>query len=155
MKDVDLIHEFLIDGKNDKTGLDILVSKISDRDLLLGFLMDMTINSEAYGLDKSMVMLVVAEVATKEELESKYLSNCVKYYSNLLHEKNEEELEKNTFFSLALGAILTSGINSNIVDKILSKAKLPWLKELKNTLLKEEVYELLSIIDKHIELKGV
>jgi len=151
MNDVEEIYQCLLEKTyQDAIQLDILISKVSDSDLILGFLVDLAIRHEEYESDEDPIKAAIANLTDSDGLDPVYATECHTRYIDLLKTKNEESLEINKFSIDTLFLLLaedTEGYETTVNACNNTKA----LDKLKEQLLDAEVYENIAIIDKRIK----
>ena len=164
MKDVDLIWECLIDKSyKDKIQLELLLNKIEDRKLAIGFLTDLWSKSIDWEVDKDDIVNLTASFlgeVTKKEMLIEYSS----YFQTLMNNKNDREKEIAKFLVYFLttlsneiskgdnkGDFILSEIDTTKLEDILSEQKdKSFISDLKEKLLTMEMYEILPLIDKYL-----
>lgn len=164
MKDVDLIWECLIDKSyKDKIQLELLLNKIEDRKLAIGFLTDLWSKSSDWEVDKDDIVNLTASFLgeiPKKEMLIEYSS----YFQTLMNNKNDRETEIAKFlvdFLTTLsteiskgdnkGDFILSEIDTTKLEDILSEQKdKSFISDLKEKLLTMEMYEVLPLIDKYL-----
>jgi hypothetical protein len=164
MKDVDLIWECLIDKSyKDKIQLELLLNKIEDRKLAIGFLTDLWSKSSDWEVDKDDIVNLTATFlgeVPKKEMLIEYSS----YFQTLMNNKNDRETEIAKFlvdFLTTLsteiskgdnkGDFILSEIDTTKLEDILSEQKeKSFISDLKEKLLTMEMYEVLPLIDKYL-----
>jgi ribosome biogenesis GTPase A len=151
MNDIEEIYQCLLDKSyQDAIQLDILISKINDQELMLGFLFDLSIRHDEYESNKETIDLAISNIANPDELDTKRVMACHSKYIELLKAKNEESMviilfSVSTLFMLLSGAI--DAYNKTITECINKMA----LEKLKEQLLDAELYENIAVIDKRIK----
>jgi len=137
----------------------IEIKKITDRKILIGLLMDLSIRDKEFESDKNQMMQICAELMTKSELEdTEFLTNSVSYYQNLIAEINNKELVKNTFladfYSKLMEKVNDDGkyevSEEDIKDLLLNNKE--HLTHLKEKLINSELYEVIPIVDKYMNI---
>lgn len=164
MKDVDLIWECIIDKSyQDKIYLELLLNKIEDRKLAIGFLTDLWSKSSDWEVDKDDIVNLTATFLgeiPKKEMLIEYSS----YFRTLMNNKNDREEEIAKFlvdFLTTLsteiskgdnkGDFILSEIDTTKLEDILSEQKdKSFISDLKEKLLTMEMYEVLPLIDKYL-----
>ena len=164
MKDIDLIWECIIDKSyQDKIYLELLLNKIEDRKLAIGFLTDLWLKSIDWEVDKDDIVNLTASFlgeVPKKEMLIEYSS----YFQTLMNSKNDREKEIAKFlvdFLTTLsneiskgdnkGDFILSEIDTTKLEDILSKQKdKSFILDLKDKLLTMEMYEILPLIDKYL-----
>lgn len=137
----------------------IEIKKISDRKILIGLLMDLSIRNKEFESDKNQMLQICADLMTKSELENtEFLTRSVSYYQGLITEINKKELEKNTFLA-DFYLKLMENINvegeyelkeEDIRELLLNnKENLTYLKD---KLIDSELYEVIPIVDKYLNM---
>ena len=93
MKDVDLIWECLIDKSyKDNIQLELLINKIEDRKLAIGFLTDLWSKSSDWEVDKDDIVNLTTSFlgeVPKKEMLIEYSS----YFQTMMKNKNDREKE--------------------------------------------------------------
>lgn len=164
MKDIDLIWECLIDKSyQDKIQLELLLNKIEDRKLAIGFLTDLWSKSSDWKVDKDDIVNLTASFlgeTPKKEMLIEYSS----YFQTLMKNKNDRETEIAKFLVNFLttlsteiskgdnkGDFILSEIDTTKLEDILYKQKdKSFISDLKEKLLTMEMYEVLPLIDKYL-----
>ena len=151
MNDIEEIYQCLLDKSyQDAIQLDILVSKLIDQELTLGFLIDLAIRHDEYEADEETIKLVIANIADPDNLDSKHVTDCHTKYVTLLKAKNEESMEINKF-SITTLFMLLSGADDSYNKTITECKNINVLVKLKEQLLVAELYENIAVIDKRIK----
>lgn len=164
MTDIDLIWECLIDKSyKDKTQLELLLNKIEDKKLAIGFLTDLWSKSSDWEVDKddivNLTSTYLGEVPKKE-----MLIESSSYFQTLMKNKNDREKDLAKFlvdFLTTLsneiskgdnkGDFILSEIDTTKLEDILSEQKdKSFISDLKEKLLTMEMYEVLPLIDKYL-----
>ena len=87
MKDVDLIWECLIDKSyQDEVQLELLINKIEDRKLVVGFLTNLYTNSVDWEVDKGSIINIIStylDDIPKDEI----LMDAFRYFQNRIGDK--------------------------------------------------------------------
>ena len=164
MKDIDLIWECIIDKSyQDKIYLELLLNKIEDRKLAIGFLTDLWSKSSDWEVDKDDIVNLTATFLgeiPKKEMLIEYSS----YFQTLMKNKNDRETEIAKFLVNFLttlsteiskgdnkGDFILSEIDTTKLEDILSEQKdKSFISDLKEKLLTMEMYEVLPLIDKYL-----
>jgi hypothetical protein len=151
MNDIEEIYQCLLDKSyQDAIQLDILVSKLIDQELTLGFLIDLAIRHDEYESDEETIKLAIANIADPDNLDTKHVTDCHTKYITLLKAKNEESMEINRFSMETLFLLLADA--TEIYDKkIADCGNTKALEKLKEQLLDAELYENIAVIDKRIK----
>lgn len=151
MNDIEEIYQCLLDKSyQDAIQLDILISKINDRELILGFLFDLSIRHDEYESDEETIKLAIANITDPENLDVKHVTDCHTKYITLLKAKNEESMEINKF-SVTTLFMLLSGADDAYNNTITECKNTNALVKLKEQLLDAELYENIAVIDKRIK----
>ena len=154
MNDIEEIYQCLLDKSyQDAVQLDIVISKVSDRDLMIGFLFDLAMRHDEYEAEEETIKSAIASFTDTDKIDPKYVSECHAKYIGLLKTKNEESLEINTFSIDTLFLLLaedTEGYEKTVNACTNTKA----LEKLKEQLLDAEIYENIAVIDKRIKEIG-
>ena len=164
MKDVDLIWECLIDKSyQDMIYLELLLNKIEDKKLAIGFLTDLWSKSNDWEVNKDDIVNLTATFlgeVPKKEMLIEYSS----YFQTLMKNKEDKEEEISKFlvdFLTTLsneiskgdnkGDFILSEIDTTKLEDILSEQKdKSFISDLKEKLLTMEMYEILPLIDKYL-----
>ena len=164
MKDVDLIWECLIDKSyQDMIYLELLLNKIEDKKLAIGFLTDLWSKSNDWEVNKDDIVNLTATFlgeVPKKEMLIEYSS----YFQTLMKNKEDKEEEISKFlvdFLTTLSNEISKGdnkvdfilseIDTTKLDEILSEQKdKSFILYLKEKLLTIEMYEVLPLIDKYL-----
>ena len=151
MNDIEEIYQCLLDKSyQDAIQLDIVISKLIDQELTLGFLFDLAIRHDEYESNEETIKLAISNIVDPDTLDPKHVSDCHSKYVNLLKTKNEESLEINRF-SVTTLYMLLSGADEEYNNAISICENVNALIKLKEQLLEAEVYENISVIDKRIK----
>jgi hypothetical protein len=162
MKDVDLIWECLID-KSYQYGiqLELLINKIEDRKLAIGFLTNLFTNSKDWGVDKD-IIINLASTYLGDTPKNEMLLDAFNYFQSKMKSKNSKHQNLDRFlidFLTTLSSEIIgddkedfnlSGIDTTKLEDILSKGDKNSIQHLKEKLLKMEMYEILPLIDKYL-----
>ena len=163
MKDVDLIWECLIDKSyQDEVQLELLINKIEDRKLVVGFLTNLYTNSVDWEVDKECIINVIStylDDTPKDEM----LMDAFRYFQNKIGDKNENQQNLDQFLVDFLTILedemsedddesdfIFSEIDTTEMENLLSKGDKNSIQHLKEKLLKMEMYEILPLIDKYL-----
>ena len=163
MKDVDLIWECLIDKSyQDEVQLELLINKIEDRKLVVGFLTNLYTNSLDWKVDRGTIINVIStylDDTPKDEM----LMDAFRYFQNRIGDKNENQQKLDQFILDFLTILenemsedddesdfIFSEIDTTKMENLLSKGDKNSIKHLKEKLLKMEMYEILPLIDKYL-----
>jgi hypothetical protein len=162
MKDVDLIWECLIDKSyQDGIQLELLINKIEDRKLAIGFLTNLFTNSKDWGVDKD-IIINLASTYLGDTPKNEMLLDAFNYFQSKMKSKNSKHQNLDRFlidFLTTLSSEITcddkedfnlSGIDTTKLEDILSKGDKNSIQHLKEKLLKMEMYEILPLIDKYL-----
>jgi hypothetical protein len=151
MNDIEEIYQCLLDKSyQDATQLDIVVSKLIDPELTLGFLIDLAIRHDEYESDEETIKLAIANITDPDSLDPKHVTDCHTKYITLLKAKNEESMEVNKF-SVTTLFMLLSGADDSYNNTISECNNTNALVKLKEQLLEAELYENIAVIDKRIK----
>lgn len=163
MSDIEIIYKCVFDKiYQNKVEFLIQLEKVSDRKLIAGLLIDLSIKSEGYDSNKDEILEICAEVLSKDELETSYLFEANTYYQNILSNLNKERtdetkfildfysylLKENDDISEDIKQIHTPSESINI-DELLKNNK-QYLPSLKQRMIDSELYEAIPLIDKYI-----
>lgn len=151
MNDIEEIYQCLLDKSyQDAIQLDILISKLIDQELTLGFLFDLAIRHDEYESDEDTIKSAIANFTDTDNMDPGYIADCHSKYITLLKTKNEESMEINRFSIETLFLLLEEKIDEyeNVVNFCTNKRALHKLKE---QLLEAEVYENIAVIDKRLK----
>jgi hypothetical protein len=161
MKDVDLIWECLIDKSyQDVIQLELLINKIEDRKLAIGFLTNLFTNSKDWGVDKD-IIINLASTYLGDTPKNEMLLDAFRYFQNKIGDKNENQQKLDQFIVDFLTILedemsddetdfIFSEIDTTKLEDILSKGDKNSIQHLKEKLLKMEMYEILPLIDKYL-----
>jgi hypothetical protein len=162
MKDVDLIWECLIDKSyQDGIQLELLINKIEDRKLAIGFLTNLFTNSKDWGVDKD-IIINLASTYLGDTPKNEMLLDAFRYFQNKIGDKNENQQKLDQFIVDFLTILegemsgddesdfIFSEIDTTKLEDILSKGDKNSIQHLKEKLLKMEMYEILPLIDKYL-----
>jgi hypothetical protein len=162
MKDVDLIWECLIDKSyQDGIQLELLINKIEDRKLAIGFLTNLFTNSKDWGVDKD-IIINLASTYLGDTPKNEMLLDAFRYFQNKIGDKNENQQKLDQFIVDFLTILedemsgddesdfIFSEIDTTKLENILSKGDKNSIQHLKEKLLKMEMYEILPLIDKYL-----
>jgi hypothetical protein len=162
MKDVDLIWECLIDKSyQDGIQLELLINKIEDRKLAIGFLTNLFTNSKDWGVDKD-IIINLASTYLGDTPKNEMLLDAFNYFQSKMKSKNSKHQNLDQFlidFLTTLSSEIIgddkedfnlSGIDTTKLEDILSKGDKNSIQHLKEKLLKMEMYEILPLIDKYL-----
>lgn len=164
MKDIDIIYKCIIDKSyQDMIYLELLLNKIEDRKLAIGFLTDLWLKYSDWEVDKDDITKLTAtflgEIPKKE-----MLIDCSSYFRTLMNNKDDREEDVAKFLVYFLTTLSTeiskgdnkrdfilSEIDTTKLDEILSKQEdKSFISDLKEKLLSIEMYEVLPLIDKYL-----
>lgn len=158
MTDIDKIYECIIDKTyQNKSQLEIILSEIEDRELVIGFIFDMLLKHSAYEIDKQSMLELMAETLG-EMTPRDFIKNCHSGFIKKIDKINKDSLSVNSFVVEAL-MMLCDHVDEDgkfigttfEFEKLLrscdSKAKLAKLKE---NLLEGELYEFIGLVDKYL-----
>jgi len=163
MKDVDLIWECLID-KSYKDGiqLELLINKIEDRKLVVGFLTNLYTNSVDWEVDRGTIINVISTYLG-DTPKNEILLDAFRYFQNKIGDKNENQQNLDQFLVDFLTILedemsedddesdfIFSEIDTTKMENLLSKGDKNSIQHLKEKLLKMEMYEILPLIDKYL-----
>lgn len=164
MKDIDIIYKCIIDKSyQDMIYLELLLNKIEDRKLAIGFLTDLWLKYSDWEVDKDDITKLTAtflgEIPKKE-----MLIDCSSYFRTLMNNKDDREEDVAKFLVYFLTTLSTeiskgdkrdfilSEIDTTKLDEILSKQEdKSFISDLKEKLLSIEMYEVLPLIDKYLQ----
>ena len=166
MSDIEIIYNCVFDKTyQNKVQFKIELEKISDRKLLAGLLMDLSIKCDGYDSDKDEMMQICAEVLSKEELETDYLLDANIYYQNSLSEMNKERLGETRFLLDFYSYLLSDDkVSQELKEKVKEKVadvgpidihylltnNKQYLPSLKQRMIDSELYEVIPLIDKYL-----
>jgi len=151
MNDIEEIYQCLLDKSyQDAIQLDIVISKLIDQELTLGFLFDLAMRHDEYESNEETIKLAISNIVDPETLDPKHVSECHSKYINLLKTKNEESMEVNQFSVKTLFMLLT-GEEEEYNTAVSTCESVNALNKLKEQLLEAEVYENIAVIDKRIK----
>ena len=163
MKDVDLIWECLIDKSyKDEIQLELLINKIEDRKLVVGFLTNLYTNSLDWEVDRGTIINVISTYLG-DTPKNEILLDAFRYFQNKIGDKNENQQNLDQFLVDFLTILenemsedddesdfIFSEIDTTKMENLLSKGDKNSIKHLKEKLLKMEMYEILPLIDKYL-----
>jgi len=157
MTDLDKIYECILDKTyQNKSQLEIILSQIEDKDLVVGFIFDMLLKHSKYDVDKQSMLELMAEILG-EMKPREYIKNCHNTFNEKLHKMNDEILSENSFILVALKILSSIVDDDNIFgdtdkfEKVVSECKSKeHLEKLKKKLLNAELYEVIGIVDKYL-----
>lgn len=152
MTDIEIIYKCVLDKTyHNKVEFLLEISKVSDRKLITGLLIDLTIRSKEYKIDRSEALQICSEVLSSDELNTEYIKDSINYYNELVVEINQKSLSKNNFLVEFLSTIRENDYSFDEKDiKHLLIENKEHLHDLKDILLENELYELIPLIDKYI-----
>lgn len=149
MSDLDKIYDCILDKTyQNKSQLEIILSHIEDRELVVGFIFDMLLKHSTYEVDKQSMLELMAETLG-EMTPREFIKTCHNSFLEKIKKINEDSLSGNIFIVDALGALYngTSVEFEKVVSECENKDN---LNKLKNNLLEAELYEFIGIVDKYI-----
>ena len=163
MKDVDLIWECLIDKSyKDEIQLELLINKIEDRKLVVGFLTNLYTNSVDWEVDRGTIINVISTYLG-DTPKNEILLDAFRYFQNKIGDKNENQQNLDQFLVDFLTILedemsedddesdfIFSEIDTTKMENLLSKGDKNSIQHLKEKLLKMEMYEILPLIDKYL-----
>lgn len=163
MKDVDLIWECLIDKSyKDEIQLELLINKIEDRKLVVGFLTNLYTNSVDWEVDRGTIINVISTYLG-DTPKNEILLDAFRYFQNKIEDKNENQQNLDQFLVDFLTILedemsedddesdfIFSEIDTTEMENLLSKGDKNSIQHLKEKLLKMEMYEILPLIDKYL-----
>ena len=163
MKDVDLIWECLIDKSyQDEVQLELLINKIEDRKLVVGFLTNLYTNSVDWEVDRGTIINVISTYLG-DTPKNEILLDAFRYFQNKIGDKNENQQNLDQFLVDFLTILedemsedddesdfIFSEIDTTKMENLLSKGDKNSIQHLKEKLLKMEMYEILPLIDKYL-----
>jgi|688.fasta_scaffold228655_3 hypothetical protein len=163
MKDVDLIWECLIDKSyKDEIQLELLINKIEDRKLVVGFLTNLYTNSVDWEVDRGTIINVISTYLG-DTPKNEILLDAFRYFQNKIGDKNENQQNLDQFLVDFLTILedemsedddesdfIFSEIDTTEMENLLSKGDKNSIQHLKEKLLKMEMYEILPLIDKYL-----
>lgn len=149
MSDLDKIYDCILDKTyQNKSQLEIILSHIEDRELVVGFIFDMLLKHSTYEVDKQSMLELMAETLG-EMTPREYIKDCHNTFTKKIKKINEDSLSGNIFIVDAISALY----NGTIVEfeKVVSKCEnKDNLNKLKNHLLDAELYEFIGLVDKYL-----
>jgi hypothetical protein len=146
MSDLNIIYDCLFNKTyQNKVLFEIELGKVDDKELVVGFLFNLTLNSIAYESDKDLMLSTWGSLGLKPEQFD--IKKCYKNFLDLIQKVNSENLSENSYIRDALMAVISKENFEEVVNKCKNKN---YLLRLKNILLESEEYELISIVDKKI-----
>jgi hypothetical protein len=149
MSDLDKIYDCILDKTyQNKSQLEIILSHIEDRELVVGFIFDMLLKHSTYEVDKQSMLELMAETLG-EMTPREYIKDCHDVFLEKIKKVNEESMSENLFVVDALGALYRG--TSEDFEKVVSECKSKeHLNKLKQNLLDSELYEYIGIVDKYL-----
>lgn len=151
MNDIEEIYQCLLDKSyQDAVQLDIVVSKVTDQDLVLGFLFDLVMRHEEYGSDQETVKLAIANITDPDTLDAKHVSDCHTKYIQTMKSKNDASMADNVFSIATLFLLLDEKIDE-YEETVANCDSVSSLEALKGHLLEGEQYEYIAVIDNRIK----
>lgn len=158
MTDLDKIYDCILDKTyQNKSQLEIILSQIEDRELVVGFIFDMLLKHSTYEVDKQSMLELMAEILG-EMTPREFIKNCHNIFIEKIKKINDDSLSVNIFIVDALTSLYstvdtdgkftgpTEGFEK-LLSECDSKTKLVKLKE---NLLEAELYEFIGLIDKYL-----
>lgn len=150
MNDIEEIYQCLLEKTyQDAVKLDIVLSKVEDEDLKLGFLVDLVARHKEYEADEETVQLAIANTFDTEKLNYEHVTICHEIYISTLKKKNEESLIENKFSITTLMLLLEEKIDEYEYEVSRCESK-GALAKLKDQLIEAEIYESIAVIDKRL-----
>lgn len=149
MSDLDKIYDCILDKTyQNKSQLEIILSHIEDRELVVGFIFDMLLKHSTYEVDKQSMLELMAETLG-EMTPREYIKDCHNTFTEKIKKINEDSLSGNIFIVDAISALYngTSVEFEKVVSKCENKDN---LNKLKNYLLDAELYEFIGLVDKYL-----
>jgi len=160
MKDIEVIHNVIFDSiYKDKVRLEIELSKVSDKRLVLGLLYDLY-GKEGYEADKKIVIDTITLFADKSDIDSNELFECNKYFIEEINEFRKTRANGPSMSVLNKALLLVKILKDNCkegsevdpekVDKFVEEIKNSTPKEIeyfKSVLVDIESYETIVSID--------
>ena len=149
MSDLDKIYDCILDKTyQNKSQLEIILSHIEDRELVVGFIFDMLLKHSTYEVDKQSMLELMAETLG-EMTPHEYIKDCHNTFTEKIKKINEDSLSGNIFIVDAISALYTETIVE--FEKVVSKCEnKDNLNKLKNHLLDAELYEFIGLVDKYL-----
>lgn len=146
MSDLNIIYDCLFNKTyQNKVLFEIELGKVEDKELVVGFLFNLILNSIEYESDKDLILSTWGSLGLKPEKFD--IKKCYKNFLYEIEKVNSESLSENRYIIEALMAILSKEDFEEVVNKCKCKT---YLLRLKDILLESEEYELISILDKNI-----
>lgn len=162
MTDIEIVYKCVFDKiYQNKVEFLIHLEKISDRKLVAGLLIDLSIKSKGYDSNKDEILEICAEVLSQEELETKYLFDANTYYQDSLSNLNKEKTDETKFILDFYSYLLKNSddVSEDIkgilnqdtinIDDLLKNNK-QYLPSLKQRMIDSELYEAIPLIDKYL-----
>jgi len=165
MIDIDLIWGCLLDKSyKDEIQLELLINKIEDKKLATGFLTNLWLNHKVWEIDKDFVVNIISSYLG-ETPNKELLLDSSSYFQAKMDSKDKRETELAKFLvdflTILSDEISLSGdvksdfelkdIETSKLEEVLSEQKdKTFIKDLKDKLLKMEMYEVLPLIDKYL-----
>ena len=147
-KDVDLIYGCIFEETyKDKMSLDIIISKVEDPRMAVGFLMDLALKHAMYEIDSQDLPSMIAEYIGESKPHD-YMIGCHKIFVSEMRKKNDSEIRSSLFIEKALRLLVFE--RQSDFDSLLASTEKPLIERLKEELLEAEAYEYVSAVDKHL-----
>jgi hypothetical protein len=156
MDDVKIIYECVFQKTwNNQVEFEMILDKVTDKRLVIGLLSDMAIRPKQYDVNRDIAIEFSSRFLNERDIKNiEYIRESNSYYRSIMKDYNNKELERHSFINNSLAMIkdiFDSKEKSEVFELFLSKQEnKEYLIELKNILLEGELYEVISLIDKHI-----
>jgi hypothetical protein len=162
MTDIQIIHDFILNKVYDKVLLEVTLSKITDKRLISGFLIDLSTKADLYealcdgstskaDIDEMAIQLCVSGLnITKSNIDSliDILHQDNIYFRALLKEISSKIVKKAEIHKSLTILLLENKIDE--FKKELENVSLSDLKGFKKLLIESEIFESVSMVDDEI-----
>lgn len=137
-----------------KSQLESVLKKITDKKLIKGFLINLAIAHQEYDVDKQIPIELTRELFTLEEIENTddmYEAN--NYFNNIMKSINDNVVESRDIQIRLLKSLYMNESDLGFTSYKLELSKLTknQLLTFKNYLLSEELYEYIKHVDEQLE----
>jgi hypothetical protein len=149
MADLDKIYECMVDKTyQNKTEFEIILSKIEERELAIGFMFDLLLKHSLYEVDKQMMLELMADTLGKVTPRD-FIKECHSSFLEKIVIFQENNLTVSMFVLDALNALYT-GTTKDFKRIVADCKNKEYLGKLKENLLEAELYEFIGIVDKYL-----
>lgn len=155
MSDIEIIHECIINRYYENClTLSMELSKVDDEKLIVGLLIELSMKNVDYKIndeDKQEILKLSTEYLLPEQLrDTSYLKSCHDVFREKLIQINKEKTKKAELVSKLLMCLHIN--NEALFDMILERNSdfKEGIKHAKEVFLKEELYEWIGKLDKHL-----